>query len=83
MTSVLVRQDGRLDRRKRTRVTHRGKSAKMEADMGAMWPQAEEAKEWAGHQNQEEARTGCPLNPLDGVGPSGPQNHEVVNVCYF
>lgn len=57
--------------------------AKMEADMGAMWPQAEEAKEWAGHQNQEEARTGCPLNPLDGVGPSGPQNHEVVNVCYF
>lgn len=56
----------------------------MQADMGAMWPQAEEAKErTVGHQNQEEARTGCPLKPLEGVGPSGPQNYEIVNVCYF
>lgn len=55
----------------------------MEAGMRVMWPQAKEAEERVSHQNQEEARTGCPLKPPEGVGPSGPQNYEIVNVCYF
>lgn len=49
--------------------THRGGDVKTESEMGVIWPQTKEAKEYYSQQNLEKTRNDSHLQPSEVVQP--------------